>query len=60
MRKRTIDDMEERKKFTFFFGANNENGVFSQFYITKFQVDGVWFSCAEQYMMYQKASEWKV
>lgn len=34
----------------FFYG-----GAFSQFYKTVFVVDGVRFSCAEQFMMYNKA-----
>jgi hypothetical protein len=54
------NEMEARKKFTFFFGAENENGEFSQWYIKKFQVDDVWYNCAEQYMMHQKAGELKV
>jgi hypothetical protein len=56
----TESEMEARKKFTFFFGAENENGEFSQWYIKKFQVDDVWYNCAEQYMMHQKAGELKV
>ena len=37
-------------KYTFFFG-----GEFSQHYIRPFQLDGMIFNCAEQYMMASKA-----
>ncbi|BCO16270.1 NADAR family protein_gp217 [Bacillus phage vB_BceM_WH1] len=36
--------------YTFFWG-----GIFSQWHKSKFEVDGITFNCAEQYMMYQKA-----
>lgn len=36
--------------YVFFWG-----GVFSNWYISDFVVDGITFNCAEQYMMYQKA-----
>jgi len=39
------------EKFTLFF----KRTVFSQWYPSKFSVDGVEYSCAEQYMMAQKA-----
>jgi ribA/ribD-fused uncharacterized protein len=39
------------EKFTLFF----KRTVFSQWYPSKFTVDGVEYSCAEQYMMAQKA-----
>ncbi|MCK9369722.1 NADAR family protein [Candidatus Dojkabacteria bacterium] len=38
------------EEYTFF-----SSGVFSQWYPSKFVVDNVEFSCAEQFMMYQKA-----
>lgn len=37
------------QKYTFFY-----NGVFSQWYMCNFIVDGIEYNCAEQYMMYQK------
>ena len=40
------------EKFTFFFGKDSP---FSQWHPTKFEVDGVTYNCAEQYMMHQKA-----
>lgn len=43
------------EKFTFFWGRSNPNGVFSQWYVSPFQVDGVWYNTAEQYMMAEKA-----
>ena len=38
------------KKYKFFWG-----GPFSNWYPSKFKVNGIQFSCGEQYMMYQKA-----
>jgi ribA/ribD-fused uncharacterized protein len=38
------------EEYTFFW-----NGPFSQWYPTEFTVDGVTYTCAEQYMMHQKA-----
>jgi ribA/ribD-fused uncharacterized protein len=40
--------MEE--KFTFFW-----SGVFSQWHPSPFQIDEIWYNCAEQYMMAEKA-----
>lgn len=40
------------EKFTFFFGKDSP---FSQWHPAKFEVDGVSYNCAEQYMMHQKA-----
>jgi ribA/ribD-fused uncharacterized protein len=40
----------ETEKFVFFYG-----GPFSQWYQSTFEVDGVKYNCAEQYMMAQKA-----
>ncbi len=40
--------------FTFFFG---KDCVFSQWHSAEFRVDGQEYSCAEQYMMHQKAGE---
>lgn len=37
-------------EYTFFW-----NGPFSQWYPSKFVIDGIEFNCAEQYMMYRKA-----
>ena len=44
------DDSGER--FTFFFGKDSP---FSQWHPAQFEVDGVTYNCAEQYMMHQKA-----
>lgn len=41
-------------EYTFFW-----NGPFSQWYPSKFSVDGIAFNCAEQYMMYMKALTFK-
>jgi len=38
-------------KFEFFWG-----GIFSQWYKSRFNVDGVYYNCAEQYMMAMKAA----
>lgn len=46
--KRLVIPTEE--KFTFFW-----RGVFSQWHRCRFHVDGIWYNCAEQYMMAQKA-----
>ena len=40
------------EKFTFFFGKDSP---FSQWHPARFEVDGVTYNCAEQYMMHQKA-----
>lgn len=39
-----------QEKFTFFW-----NGPFSQWHPSKFEIDGITYNCAEQYMMAQKA-----
>ena len=38
------------EKFTFFW-----SGVFSQWHPSPFQISGIWYNCAEQYMMAEKA-----
>lgn len=43
------------EKFTFFFGAESP---FSQWHSAVFEVDGVEYNCAEQYMMHQKAGKY--
>ncbi|XP_071952272.1 N-glycosidase YbiA-like [Antedon mediterranea] len=43
---------EQIKKITLFYTSESP---FSNFYPAGFQVDGVKYSCSEQYMMYQKA-----
>ena len=43
---------DDGEKFTFFFGKDSP---FSQWHPAKFEVDGVTYNCAEQYMMHQKA-----
>ncbi|OAS13333.1 NADAR family protein [Paenibacillus oryzisoli] len=40
------------EKFTFFYRTESP---FSQWHPALFEIDGVYFNCAEQYMMYQKA-----
>ena len=40
------------EKFTFFFGKDSP---FSQWHPARFEVDGVTYNCAEQYMMHRKA-----
>ncbi|BFT69169.1 NADAR family protein [Paenibacillus sp. P36] len=40
------------EKFTFFYRTESP---FSQWHPAPFQIDGITFNCAEQYMMYQKA-----
>lgn len=47
-------DSETGEKFTFFFGRDC---VFSQWYGAEFRVEEVDYSCAEHYMMHQKASQ---
>ncbi len=39
----------------YFYSHRKKGGEFSQFYPSKFQVDGYKYCCAEQYMMAQKA-----
>jgi len=42
------------EKFTFFW-----SGPFSQWYPSPFEIEGVWYNCAEQYMMAEKARLFK-
>lgn len=49
----TIPVNSSDEQFTFFF---RKGSPFSQWHPAEFTVDGVQFSCAEQFMMYQKAS----
>ena len=42
------------EKFTFFFGTDSP---FSQWHSAEFEVEGVTYNCAEQFMMHQKAGE---
>lgn len=42
--------MKVTDKYVFFW-----NGIFSNWYPSKFEVDGLNFNCGEQYMMYSKA-----
>ena len=48
--------MASGEEFTFFY--TGDSTVFSQWYLTKFTVDGIEYNCAEQYMMYQKAGKY--
>lgn len=43
------------KLLVFFHNPDEKNGVFSNWYLSDFTVDGVKYSSMEQYMMYQKA-----
>jgi ribA/ribD-fused uncharacterized protein len=43
------------EKFIFFWGNKCENGVFSNWYYSPFVLDGVKYTCVEQYMMSEKA-----
>lgn len=45
---------EASEMFTFFYGTESP---FSQFHPSYFKIDGVEYSCAEQYMMHQKAGK---
>lgn len=47
-----VNDRAEH--FCYFFGKNSP---FSNFHPAKFVLDGMEYSCSEQYMMYQKASK---
>lgn len=47
-------NVNRNDNITFFFHGEN---MFSQWYIARFQVDGLTYICAEQYMMHQKAGE---
>jgi hypothetical protein len=42
--------MQTKERFTFFW-----SGTFSQWHPSPFQIGGVWYNCAEQYMMAEKA-----
>ena len=44
----------EREEFEFFYGNKSP---FSQHHLAKFDIDGITYNCAEQYMMHQKAGE---
>ena len=39
----------------FFHNPNEENGIYSNWYLSDFTIDGILYSSMEQYMMYQKA-----
>ncbi|XP_072173146.1 N-glycosidase YbiA-like [Diadema setosum] len=43
---------KQKKEFTFFYTSESP---FSQFHPANFEVDGVQYTCAEMYMMHQKA-----
>lgn len=42
----------QEEKFVFFYGKNSP---FSQHFAVDFEIDGITYNCAEQYMMHQKA-----
>lgn len=46
----------EKLEFEFFFRSDNP---FSQWYLSNFEIDGVKYSCMEQYMMAEKARLFK-
>ena len=52
---RALKTRGKKCAFCFFWKANEGNGVFSQWFESKFTVDGVEYSCAEQFMMAEKA-----
>ena len=42
--------------YTYFWSVKDKDyGCFSQWYLTDFEEEGVWFNCSEQYMMAKKA-----
>ena len=43
---------DSKETFTFFFGSESP---FSQWHPAEFEVEGVVYNCAEQYMMHRKA-----
>ncbi|XP_061182107.1 uncharacterized protein LOC133190468 [Saccostrea echinata] len=43
---------DEREQYEYFWRSHS---VYSQWYMTEFEVDGLKYNCAEQYMMHQKA-----
>lgn len=43
---------EDKESFEFFY---SKKSPFSQHFPVSFQIDGVMYNCAEQYMMHQKA-----
>ena len=44
-------NIPSQEKFTFFW-----SGPFSQWHPSPFQIDGIWYNCAEKYMMAEKGS----
>uniref|UniRef100_A0A8B8CH10 Uncharacterized protein LOC111119006 n=1 Tax=Crassostrea virginica TaxID=6565 RepID=A0A8B8CH10_CRAVI len=48
--RRHLPDVKHKYEY---FGGNHS--VFSQWYLSDFEVDGIKFNCAEKYMMYHKA-----
>ena len=42
------------EKYVYFVGRDD---VFSQWYASRFNIGGLTFSCAQQYMMYRKAGK---
>lgn len=46
-------------KYIFFFRVGENNGIFSNWWKSKFVVDGLEFNCVEQYMMWSKAKVFK-
>lgn len=55
MVRQPIINMKNNKRFLLFFGAQNSNGVCSNWYKCNFTVDNTEFNCVEQYMMWAKA-----
>ncbi len=50
------NDTITTEKFKFFWKSHS---IFSNWYISSFEIDGIEFNCSEQYMMYAKAMLFK-
>lgn len=48
-------EAEQNKEFVYFWHEYEENGCFSNWYMSDFECDGKKYCCVEQYMMSEKA-----